>query len=102
MLAVGLADQGFDITTAENGKEALAYVDGEDPDVIVLDLEMPVMDGREFYRELRSRGQDVPVLILSAYNARAAQMELGAEASLDKPFDPTELAARVHELATGP
>jgi DNA-binding response OmpR family regulator len=63
----------------------------------VLDLEMPEMDGRTFYRQLRERGIAVPVLIVSAYGARAAGRELGTPA-MDKPFNPDELVRAVQEL----
>lgn len=99
MLRLTLRDGGFDVTTAANGALALDQIDAEHlPDAIVLDLEMPVMDGRSFYRELRERGFEVPVLVLSAYGARVAQRELGANAYLNKPFDPEDLITEVREL----
>jgi CheY-like chemotaxis protein len=56
------------------------------------------MDGRSFFRELRSRGDQTPVVILSAYNADRACRELGAEAALDKPADPDAIGTLVREL----
>ena len=55
-------------------------------------------DGREFYRRARELGYTGPVLILSAYGALQAQLELGAEAASSKPFDPQDLAATVRGL----
>lgn len=59
-----------------------------------LDLQMPVVDGRTFYRELRARGHRMPVVILSAFGAHAAQRELGAAAAVAKPFEPDDLVER--------
>jgi two-component system response regulator QseB len=61
---------------------------------------MPGKDGRTVYREMREAGVKSPVLILSAYNARQATEELGANAYLNKPFEPTELAQAVRRLLT--
>lgn len=100
MLALTLRDSGFDVTAARNGQEALSRItdDHDDPDVIILDLEMPVMDGRTFFRRLRAKGMDIPVLILSAYEARRGQRELGADAYLNKPFNPEDLVDSIERL----
>lgn len=98
MLAFTLRDVGFDVRTAWNGVDALEQVAGKTPDAIVLDLEMPVMDGRTFYHELRGRGLDTPVLILSAYGARKAQRELGADACVQKPFNADDLIDKLEQL----
>lgn len=102
MLALTLRDSGFDVASARNGQEALASITGDhsEPDVIILDLEMPVMDGRTFFRRLRAQGYEIPVLILSAYEARRGQRELGAEAYLNKPFNPEDLVESVERLLT--
>ena len=98
LLSFTLTDGGFDVRTAWNGVEGLEQVSAREPDVIVLDLEMPVMDGRTFYRELRNRGLHMPVCILSAYGARQAQRELRAEASVQKPFSPDALVEKLRSL----
>jgi DNA-binding response OmpR family regulator len=98
LVSLSLLDEGFEVVTAANGEEALLAVDENDPDVIVLDLQMPVMDGETFYRHLRERGVRTPVLVLSAYGARSASRRMGAEDALDKPFDPDLLARRVSRL----
>jgi two-component system copper resistance phosphate regulon response regulator CusR/two-component system response regulator QseB len=72
------------------------------PSMIVLDLNMPEMDGREFYRRARSTGFHNPIIILSAYGAFAAQKELGADAALAKPFDPFSLLSLVKTLLNTP
>jgi len=99
MLKLSLQDFGFEVSTAVNGADALAKLETEAPNVVVLDIEMPVMDGRAFYRELRAMGSRIPVLVLSAYDARRAQRELHADAFMRKPFDPTELSLMLASLA---
>lgn len=82
---------GLEVATFSSGISALQHLKNEHFDALILDLRMPGMDGRTFYRELRSRGISAPVLIASAYGARNAQQELGAEAAIEKPFDPERL-----------
>ena len=91
LVATTLRMGGLEVTTATDGVGAFEMLDREDIDAIVLDLRMPGMDGRTFYRELRARGHQAPVLIASAFGARAAQLELGAQGALEKPFDPERL-----------
>jgi DNA-binding response OmpR family regulator len=59
---------------------------------------MPRMDGRTFFRELRAKGNSTPVLIASAFGARDAQRELGAEGAVEKPFSPDALARAIREV----
>ena|ERR1700694_738080 len=99
MLRLSLQASGFKVSTATNGAEALDRLRAEVPNVVVLDLEMPVMDGRTFYREMRANGVNAPVLILSAHDAKRGQRELNAEAFMNKPFDPSELVTVLNELA---
>ena len=98
MMAMSLRMEGFRVATAANGLEGLAQIEREKPDAIVLDIAMPVMDGRTFYRELRSRGVETPVLVVSAYGARNAAMELQAQGFMPKPFHPDELSEKVRRL----
>ena len=98
MMAMSLRMEGFRVATAANGLEGLAQIEREKPDAIVLDIAMPVMDGRTFYRELRSRGVETPVLVVSAYGARNAAMELQAQGFMPKPFHPDELSEKVQRL----
>jgi len=92
---------GFETCSAVDGQVALDEVDHCKPDAIVLDMHMPVMDGREFFHELRRRGTETPVLIVSADNAAADARELHAQGYLAKPFDPDDLVSRVNELCCG-
>ncbi len=98
LVALTLSDEGYGVHTASNGAEALQVAAKTAPDAIVLDLEMPELDGRACFAELRSRGFTAPVLVLSAYGAHRARLELGADAALDKPFDPFELLRRLERL----
>ncbi len=95
-----LASRDYAVETAANGEEALAAVRTFDPDLVVLDLNMPVMDGLTFSRELRTWSQ-VPVLVLSVREDEAdkvAALDLGADDYLTKPFGVDELLARVRAL----
>src|SRR5437870_5687519 len=72
LLSVVLGDQGFRVTGAKNGVDALARVRQAEPDLIILDLEMPAMDARAFIRATREARSLVPVLVLSAHNSHQA------------------------------
>ena len=98
LISTVLALAGLNVLTATDGFAALELLEGQEVDVIILDLRMPRMDGRSFLKELRVKGMDIPVLIASAYGARAAQKELGAQAAIEKPFDPERLLDLVTEL----
>jgi len=90
ILAEALADDGYDVETAENGLRALDVLNRWAPDLILLDLMMPVMDGPSFRaRQLSLDGlSEVPVLILSAARDAPEQSErLGAQGCIAKPFD---------------
>ena len=91
----------FDVLTAFDGLDALNVVAAERLDAIVLDLRMPNLDGRGFFRELRARGNETPVLVASAFGARSAQAELGAQGAIEKPFDPEALVRAVSSLLGG-
>jgi DNA-binding response OmpR family regulator len=97
-LSTVLSLEGHQVTTASDGESALQLLKDRQIDVIVLDLRMPRMDGRAFYRELRARGDQTPVLIASAYGALDAQRELGAEGAVEKPFSPETLAQAIRDV----
>ncbi len=95
-----LKASGYEVFTASNGVEALEQVRAQEPDLVVLDLLMPKMDGFETLKELRSFST-VPVIILSARGADADKIKglsLGADDYLPKPFNPDELAARIEAV----
>ena len=98
LMATILRTSGMEALIATDGYAALDAVAQHEVDAIVLDVQMPRMDGRGFYRELRARGIDTPVLIASAYGAREVQKELGAQASVEKPFDPEVLVSELERI----
>lgn len=91
--------EGFRVQTASNGAEALARVGTEQPDLVLLDMRMPVMDGWQFASHLRSRYDHlVPVLVMTAAkDARARAREIEAEGFIAKPFDIDDLVDKVRE-----
>ncbi len=101
VLAELLVDEGYELQVARNGREALQVLQRWRPDVILLDLMMPIMDGWAFRAEqLRHVSlASVPVIVLSAVREQHLQMErLGAAASLPKPFDLDAVATTVHRV----
>lgn len=98
MVSLTLRGDGYAVETAADGREALERVEDAEPDAIVLDIEMPVMDGREFYRRLRQGGHHTPVIVVSAVGARRNQRELGADAYLEKPYAPDQLVNEIRRV----
>jgi DNA-binding response OmpR family regulator len=100
-LAPFLERAGFAVTVAADGQEALRQVGDFGPDLIVLDILMPGMDGREALRRLRQAGDWTPVILLTQVGEsteRAMALEEGADDYLNKPFDPHELVARIRAV----
>jgi CheY-like chemotaxis protein len=103
-LAEALKDEGYEVQTAGNGQEALARLDGWRPDLILLDLMMPVMDGWAFRAQQRQLASvaDVPVIVLSATRDLPAKAEQLEPAYLfSKPFDLDELLSTIEEATGG-
>jgi len=98
MIAFVLRSYGFGVDVANSGDEGLGLVATRKYDAVVLDLRMPGKDGRAVFREMREGGIHTPVLILSAYDAQGARDELGAEAYLNKPFEPDVLAESLQRM----
>ena len=99
-LSTKLKASGYDVLTAGNGFEGLEQVQAQEPELIVLDILMPKMDGLEMLKELRSFSE-VPVIILTAKGADADRikgLQLGADDYLPKPFNPNELVARIEAI----
>ncbi len=100
-LAPFLARSGFTVAVASNGEEALQKVATGHPDLLVLDVLMPRLDGREVLRRLRQDGNWIPILLLTQVGEageRAMALEEGADDYLNKPFDPHELVARIRAV----
>jgi len=102
-----LSFNGYTVALAEDGVEALDAIANERPDAVVLDVMMPRLDGLEVCRQLRSTGDDLPILVLTARDSvseRVAGLDAGADDYLPKPFALEELLARLRALLrrTGP
>jgi len=96
-----LAFNGYDVSLASDGEEALAAATGGTPDLVLLDVNMPGLDGLEVCRRIRASGNEVPVLMLTArveVGDRVLGLDAGADDYLPKPFALEELLARVRAL----
>lgn len=103
LLATILRSDGFEVETDTDGRSALARMLAEPPDLVLLDLMMPDLDGMELLKLLRldPRGERVPVLVVSARSGHQDQLgtlQLGANAYICKPFSPRELVYQVRQL----
>jgi DNA-binding response OmpR family regulator len=95
-----LEKEGFAVVSAADGEQALVQYERTDPDLVILDLMLPKLDGFEVCRELRRRG-DVPILMLTARSEdidAIVGLELGADDYVTKPFNPRALVARVKAI----
>lgn len=100
VLRAYLENDGFLVLTAADGRSALALFDQERPDFLILDLNLPGMDGFEICRQIR-RESNIPILMLTARveeNDKLAGLEVGADDYVVKPFSPREVVARVHTI----
>lgn len=101
MLRRSLAFEGYSVTVAQNGQEGLKQMLLNDPNLVILDVMMPNLDGWEVCRRIRESGSDVPILMLTAKDEiadRVKGLDLGADDYLVKPFALDELLARVRSL----
>jgi len=99
-LSVKLKASGYEVLTAPNGAKGLEQVQAQEPDLVVLDLLMPKMDGLEMLKQTRTFSP-VPVIILTAKGTdtdRIKGLQLGADDYLPKPFNPDELVARIEAI----
>jgi two-component system alkaline phosphatase synthesis response regulator PhoP len=97
-LKLNLSDEGFEVEWAINGKEGLRKAIEEAPDLIILDIMLPEMDGLEVCRKLRQKNIDLPVIMLTAKGEeidKVVGLEIGADDYMTKPFSIRELLARI-------
>jgi two-component system KDP operon response regulator KdpE len=97
LLRMGLTTQGYQILEAPNGKAALELLK-EQPDLVILDLGLPDMQGHDLLRAIRSRSENVPIVVLSSRGDEAGKvqaLDLGADDYITKPFGMDELLARM-------
>ncbi|MGV8893957.1 MAG: response regulator [Burkholderiaceae bacterium] len=100
-IEAGLKQTGFTVDRAVDGRSAALALDAVDYELLVLDLGLPGMSGLDLLKSLRSKGRDIPVLILTARDTvqdRVAGLNAGADDYLIKPFDLAELVARIRAL----
>lgn len=98
LLRTSLASQGFQVSEAANGHSALAEIERSPPDLVLLDLGLPDIDGLDLIRRLRGNGNAVPILVLSSRSDEKGKVEaldLGADDYVTKPFSTAELFARI-------
>ena len=103
-LEIGLSREGFKVTVARDGAEALDIFDAVNPDLVLLDVMLPKVSGIDVCRELRSRS-NVPIIMVTAKGSEidtVVGLEVGADDYVTKPFSPRELAARVEALLRRP
>lgn len=103
ILEFSLTMEGYTVLTASDGEEALRVIEQERPDLVVLDIMMPKLDGYEVCKRLREDEQfrDLPVILLSAKGRpvdRDAGLEAGADDYITKPFSPRRLLEKIREL----
>ncbi len=96
-----LGKEGYTVLRAADGKTALQRATDERPDLLLLDIMLPAMDGWEVCRRLRQAGNDLPIIMLTARDDdvdKVVGLELGADDYVTKPFNPRELVARIKAI----
>lgn len=98
-----LTESGYAVMLAANGKEALNQLDAVKPDLIILDIVMPVMDGMEALGKIIRKYRDVPIILNTAYSSyRDDFMSWAADSYIVKSADLRELKAKIQEILRGP
>lgn len=101
LLQYNLQQSGFEVVTAYDGEEGLEKIFSEKPDIVVLDLMLPKMDGVEVCKSVRNEKNQVPILMLTAKDDefdKVLGLELGADDYMTKPFSPREVIARIKAI----
>lgn len=101
LLQYNLKQSGFEVVTAYDGEEGLEKIFSEKPDIVVLDLMLPKMDGVEVCKSVRNEKNQVPILMLTAKDDefdKVLGLELGADDYMTKPFSPREVIARIKAI----
>ena len=103
LLRTWLERRGFRVVEAENGIEAVDFANSESPDLIIMDMEMPQLDGLSATRRIRQQAKhaDVPIVAVSAYGAdqfRALALEAGCDEYVSTPFEPIALEGIIRQL----
>ena len=96
-----LRQQGYSVNTVGNGRAALLAIETERPDLVILDLGLPDMDGLDVLKKVRARDVELPILLLTAraeLDDKVAGLDSGADDYLAKPFEMTELLARLRVM----
>ncbi|MBI4322252.1 MAG: response regulator [Chloroflexi bacterium] len=96
-----LQQEGYRVATAANGLEALEQVDREKPELILLDMRMPIMDGWQFVKEMRNKhDHSIPIVVMTAlHDAYAVAKQIDAKGYLRKPFEIDDLLRSVAKFA---
>ncbi len=100
LLKIYLQKDGFETENAYDGKKAVELAESMQPDIILLDIMLPIMDGWQVCREIRKNSK-VPIIMLTAKGEsldKISGLEMGADDYITKPFDPKELIARIHAI----
>ena len=100
LLKIYLQKDGFEVENAYDGRKAVELAERISPDIVLLDIMLPVMDGWQVCREIRKTSQ-VPIIMLTAKGEsmdKVSGLEMGADDYVTKPFDPKELIARIHAI----
>lgn len=101
-VAAMLQTEGYDVAEAANGAEALAAFEAARPDIVLLDMRMPVLDGWGFAAELRRRGHRVPIVVMTAARDAAHwASEIAASSFVAKPFGFDDLITAVEDARVG-
>lgn len=93
-----LLDEGYEVVTASNGKEALEMFDRENPDIVTLDILLPDIDGIKLLRQMKEKKPRLPVIMSTAYDYRDDFAVWASEAYIVKTADMTELKATIKKL----